>query len=145
MPFALALLAGIEILLSLGAFAVVLLSYLAPRGELVTGPELEPIYPRAFREPGPTAVALLAGPPIVIAVGLFLRRGWGRAGAILLHVALGACALWQIALRFGDAPSKAVRSADTTIAMLFLLALSVGVPLFLRRRHLREAFRRPAG
>ncbi|MBK8177592.1 MAG: hypothetical protein IPK67_01520 [Planctomycetes bacterium] len=45
-------------------------------------------------------------------------------------------------LRFSSAPSATVRSADTTIAMLFLLALSIGVPLFLRRKHLRAAFAR---
>jgi hypothetical protein len=142
MPFAIDLLAGIEILLALGATAVVLLSYLAPVGGTGSAAPIEPIYERAFREPGPTVAALLAGPPILIAIGLFLRKPWGRHGAILLHAALGACAVWQIVLRFGPTPSAAVRSADTTIVMLFLLAQAVGVPLFLRRKHLRAAFAR---
>lgn len=142
MPFSLDLLAGIEVLLSLGALAVVFLSYLTAGEGLAGGLALEPVYSRAFREPAATVAALLAGPPILVAVGLFLRKPWGRAGAILLHVSLGLCAIWQLVLRFSSAPSATVRSADTTIAMLFLLALSIGVPLFLRRKHLRAAFAR---
>jgi hypothetical protein len=138
MPFAADLLAGVEILFSLAAFAVVTVSILSAEPGSASGG----LYARAFREPGPTAVALLAGPPIVVAIGLFLRKPWGRYAAILLHVSLGACAVWQFVLRLSPTPSSTVRSPDSTIAMLFLFALSIGVPLFLRRKHLRAAFAR---
>ena len=142
MPFAIDLLAGVEVLFSIGAFAFLGFAALARRAGETTLPPMEAIYPRFLQEPGPTALALLAGPPILIAVGLFLRRPWGRWSAILLHAALGACALWYFALRYSPLREEAFQSADLTIVMLFVFAMSIGVPLFLRRRHMRAAFAR---
>lgn len=142
MPFAIDLLAGIELLLCFAALGFVGLIELARRMEDTTLPQVEPLLPRLFREPGPTAVCLLAGPPVLVAIGLFLRKSWGRWGAIALHVALGVCAIWHFGLRFSAAKDHTSGTADVTIVMLFLLAMSIGVPLFLRRRHLRAAFAR---
>lgn len=142
MPFAIDLLAGIELLLCFAALGFVGLIELARRMEDTTLPQVEPLLPRLFREPGPTAVCLLAGPPVLVAIGLFRRKPWGRWGAIALHVSLGVCAIWHFALRFSAAKDHTSGAADVTIVMLFLLAMAIGVPLFLRRRHLRAAFAR---
>lgn len=142
MPFAIDLLAGVEILLSIGAFAFLGISTLARDIENSSLPAMGEIYPRFLREPGPTALALLAGPPILISVGLFLRKPWGRWGAMLLHGALGVCALWYFALRYLPLREQPFQSADLMIVMLFIFAMSLGVPLFLRRRHMRAAFAR---
>ena len=142
MPFAIDLLAGFEILLSIGAFFLIGISELAQREAATMVPVMRDIYPRAFHEPAPTAVALLAGPPILIAIGLFLRKRWGQVGATVLHVLLGLCSLWHFFLRFSPVSTPDMRSPDVAMAMLFLLALSVGVPLFLRRKHMRAAFAR---
>jgi hypothetical protein len=142
MPFAIDLLAGIEILLAIGAGAFLGLAHLARQVDDTYLPALEEIYPRFLREPGPTALVLLAGPPILVAIGLFLRKPWGRWSAMLLHGALGICALWYLAARFLPRPEEAFRSADLTIVMFFVLAQSIGVPLFLRRRHMLAAFAR---
>ena len=75
-------------------------------------------------------------------MGLVLRKPWGRWGAVLLHLALGACAIWYFALRYLPLKEQAFQSADLPIVMLFVLAMSFGVPLFLRRRHMLAAFAR---
>lgn len=142
MPFAIDLLAGVEVLFTIGALAFLGIAALGRQAEGVNLPVLQDIYPRFLREPGPTALALLAGPPLLVAVGLFMRRPWGRFAAIALHVALGACALWHFALRLTKLRDYTSSSADLTIVMLFVFALSIGVPLFLRRPHMRSAFGR---
>ena len=142
MPFAIDLLAGVEILLTIAALGFLGFATLARSEDAAMLPPMEPFYPRVFREPGPTALALLAGPPLLIAIGLFLRKPWGRYAAITLHVSLGLCAVWHCVLRLSANPHSESSSADLTIVMLFLFAQSVGVPLFLNRRHMRAAFAR---
>jgi hypothetical protein len=141
MPFSIDLLGGVEILITIGTLGFLGIATLARNMGETTVPVLADFYPRVLREPAPTVFALLAGPPVLVAIGLFRRKQWGRFGAIALHVALGACALWHFVLRVMRDPGETA-SADITIMMFFLLALSFGVPLFLSRRHLREAFAR---
>lgn len=141
MPFSIDLLAGVEILLTIATMGFLLVATLARAAEHTTVPVLADFYPLFLRQPAPTAFALLAGPPVVIAIGLFRRKQWGRFGSMALHVALGACAVWHFVLRFTPDLGE-TNSADITILMFFLLALSIGVPLFLSRRHLRTAFAR---
>ncbi len=142
MPFAIDLLAGVEVLLTIAALGFLGFATLARSEAATMLPAMEPLYPRVLREPGPTALALLAGPPLLVAVGLFLRRPWGRYAAIALHVSLGLCAVWHCVLRLSANTHAESNSADLTIVMLFLFAQSVGVPLFLGRRHMRAAFAR---
>ncbi len=142
MPFAIDLLAGVEVLLCIAALGFLGFATLARSQAATMLPAMEPFYPRVLREPGPTALALLAGPPLVIAIGLFLRKAWGRNAAIALHVSLGLCAVWHGVLRLSANPRAESGSADLTIVMLFLFAQSIGVPLFLNRRHMRAAFAR---
>ena len=141
MPFAIDLLGGVEILLTIGTMGFLLVATLARNAGQTTLPILADFYPRVLREPAPTAFALLAGPPVQVAIGLFRRKPWGRIGSIALHSALGACAVWHFFLRLRPDRGETA-SADITILMFFLLALSIGVPLFLSRRHLRAAFAR---
>lgn len=142
MPFAIDLLAGVEILLCIAAFGFLGFATLARSEASTTIPVMDAFYPRVFYQPGPTALALLAGPPLLVSIGLFLRKAWGRYAAIVLHVSLGLCAVWHFVLRLSANPQSESNSADLTIVMLFLFAQAVGVPLFLNRRHMRAAFAR---
>jgi hypothetical protein len=141
MPFAIDLLAGVEILITIGALGFLGIATLARHAGPTTVPVLADLYPRVLHEPAPTVFALLAGPPILVAIGLFRRKPWGRFGAITLHGALGACAIWHFVLKLSP-DSGSIASADITILMFFLLAQAIGVPLFLSRPHLRAAFAR---
>ncbi len=141
MPFSIDLLAGVEILLTIATMGFLLVATLARAVEHTTVPVLADFYPRFLHEPAPTAFALLAGPPVLVAIGLFLRKQWGRFGAIALHASLGACSVWHFVLRFTPDRGETA-SADITILMFFLFTLSIGVPLFLSRRHMRAAFAR---
>jgi hypothetical protein len=141
MPFAIDLLAGVEILITIGALGFLAIATIARNTGPTTVPVLADFYPRVLHEPAPTVLALVAGPPILVAIGLFRRKPWGRYGAIALHGALGACAIWHFVLRLMPGQVE-FASADITILMFFLLAQAIGVPLFLSRKHLRAAFAR---
>ena len=141
MPFAVDLLAGIEILLTIATCGFLIIATIARNAGDTTVPVLDDFYPRFLREPAPTVFGLLAGPPVVVAIGLFFRKQWGRWGAIALHLSLGACALWHFGLRLTPDRGETA-SADVTIMMFFLLAQAIGIPLFLTRKHLRAAFAR---
>ncbi|HTF90091.1 MAG TPA: hypothetical protein VK843_16875 [Planctomycetota bacterium] len=142
MPFAIDLLAGVEVLFSIGALGFLGIAAIARNAGQTTVPVLADIYPQFLRAPAPTALALLAGPPILVAIGLFLRKPWGRMAAIALHVSLGACSVWHFVVKFSAFRNQTSGLPEVTLMMLFLLALSIGVPLFLSRRHLRAAFAR---
>ncbi len=142
MPFAIDMLAGVEVLLSLAALGFLGFAALARGEQSTTLPVMADVYPRVFYEPGPTVLALLAGPPLLICVGLVMRKPWARFASILLHVALGLCAVWHFWLRVTERSFEGSDAPELTLIMLFLFVLSIGVPLFLNRRHMRAAFAR---